>query len=194
MFITDSARSMRRALGLAVAAAALIGACSSSATAAPAATSGVAGVTSAPSVAATPEASTAAESGGSVYTVAVATKSGVGSFLTGEDGKTLYTFKKDTANTSNCSGGCATSWPPFTLDPGETVAAGAGVTVKLDTIKRADGSTQVTADGMPLYYFAKDSAAGDVNGQGVGGVWFVASPTSGGAGAASPSAAAGVSY
>ena len=53
---------------------------------------------------------------------------------------------------------------------------------------RADGTTQVTHNGMPLYYFAGDTKAGDTNGQGVNGVWFVATPAGGGP-AGSPSAA-----
>ena len=100
-----------------------------------------------------------------------------GAFLTGEDGKTLYIFTADTANTSTCADACATNWPPFTVDADETVKAGDGVTGALTTFARADGTMQVAINGMPLYYFAKDAKAGDTNGQGVGGKWFVASPT-----------------
>lgn len=113
---------------------------------------------------------------GSVYVVNVAANATVGKFLTGEDGKTLYTYKKDSPGTSACTGQCATNWPPFTLDPGETVQAGTGVTGTLATISRPDGATQVTYGGMPLYYFAADAKAGDVTGQGVGSVWYVAAP------------------
>ncbi len=202
-------RSVLRALGLAVAAVALVAACSASAATAPPPSSGVAGATSAPTVAATmvpsasaatmaasPMASTAAASSGTVSKVARATKSGIGDFLTGEDCKTLYTLATDSANKTTCTGGCATAWPPFMLDPGESTAAGTGVTVTLGTMKRPDGSTQVTANGMPLYYFASDKAAGDTNGQGVGGVWFVASATGakGSGGGAAPSASAGYGY
>ncbi|HEY3071701.1 MAG TPA: hypothetical protein VGJ46_02700, partial [Candidatus Limnocylindrales bacterium] len=96
----------------------------------------------------------------------------VAKFLAGEDGKTLYVFKQDTANTSNCSGSCAQTWPPFTLETGEKVAAGAGVSGKLTTFARADGTMQVAYNGAPLYYYAPDQKAGDVMGQGKGGVWF----------------------
>jgi predicted lipoprotein with Yx(FWY)xxD motif len=117
-------------------------------------------------------ASTAAE----VYDVKVATAA-VGKFLTGEDGKTLYIFKKDTTpGKSSCNGDCATNWPPFVLDAGDSTKAGDGVVGALATITRDDGTKQVTYNGVPLYYFAADKAAGDTTGQGVGGNWFVANP------------------
>ena len=96
--------------------------------------------------------------------------------LTGEDGKTLYVFKKDGPGVSACSGDCATNWPPFTIAANDTLAPGAGVTGALATFKRDDGTMQVTYNGAPLYYFAADKAAGDTNGQGIGGNWFVAAP------------------
>jgi predicted lipoprotein with Yx(FWY)xxD motif len=117
----------------------------------------------------------AAAAGASVYEVKTASGS-VGTYLTGEDGKTLYVFKKDSANTSVCEGGCAANWPPFTLDPGESTKAGAGVTGSLTTFTRTDGKKQVAYKGAPVYYFAGDAKAGDTNGQGVGGAWFVAQP------------------
>jgi len=69
-----------------------------------------------------------------------------------------------------------TSWPPFTLDTGETVKAGTGVTGALTTFVRSDGKAQVLINGHALYYFSGDSAAGQTNGQGIAGVWFVVSP------------------
>ncbi len=111
---------------------------------------------------------------GEAYTVTAVTTD-LGTFLTGEDGKTLYYFTKDAApGASVCEDDCATNWPPFTLDAGETLAAGDGVTGVLATFSRSDGTTQVAYDGRPLYYFAPDAAGGDVNGQGIGDVWFVA--------------------
>jgi predicted lipoprotein with Yx(FWY)xxD motif len=122
----------------------------------------------------------AAASGGSAgaYQLAVANGS-VGAYLTGEDGRTLYVYKKDPANatTSACTGQCATNWPPFELDTGETVTAASGVSGTIASITRSDdGKKQVTYNGAPLYYFAPDKKAGDVNGQGVGNVWFAAKP------------------
>jgi predicted lipoprotein with Yx(FWY)xxD motif len=139
-----------------------------------------AGATTAPSLAAaaTPAPSFASSPGasGGGYTVAVATGS-VGSFLTGEDGKTLYTFASDSANTTACTDACAAKWPPFVLEGSETVKAGDGVTGTLATFARPDGAMQVTYNGIPLYYFGGDGKAGDTTGQGFGGKWFVASPT-----------------
>ncbi len=130
----------------------------------------------APSVAASAPSATASEAEGGVYEVKVATGT-VGKYLTGEDGKTLYIFKKDTTpGKSVCNGDCATNWPPFLLEAGETTKADDGVTGKLATITRDDGTIQVTYNGVPVYYFAADKAAGDTTGQGVGGFWFVANP------------------
>jgi len=116
-----------------------------------------------------------AAGGGSAYEVDVASGA-AGKFLTGEDGKTLYIFKKDSPNTSACTGDCATNWPPFTLEADETLKAGTGVGGALTTFARADGTMQVAYNGAPLYYFAADKAAGDTNGQGLNNVWFVAAP------------------
>jgi predicted lipoprotein with Yx(FWY)xxD motif len=150
-----------------------------------AACSGGAAASTAPAVAATPTAaasmaptdSTAPSQAAVVYEIKVGTGT-VGSYLTGEDGKTLYTFKPDeaAAGKSTCNGDCATNWPPFTLDAGETASAGTGVSGTIASITRDDGSKQVTYKGKPLYYFKGDSAAGDTNGQGKAGNWFVAAP------------------
>jgi predicted lipoprotein with Yx(FWY)xxD motif len=135
------------------------------------------GASGAPSSGPKSAAPSAASSGaaGEVYEVKVATGA-PGSFLTGEDGKTLYVFTADSANTSTCADACATNWPPFTVDPDESVKAGDGVTGALTTFARADGSMQVAINGEPLYYFAKDAKAGDTNGQGLNGKWYVAAP------------------
>jgi predicted lipoprotein with Yx(FWY)xxD motif len=100
----------------------------------------------------------------------------VGAFLTGDDGKTLYIFKRDSGGSSACDADCATNWPPLVVADGKVPAAGDGVTGALTTFARADGSMQVAYKGAPLYYYAGDSAAGDTNGEGVGDVWFVAAP------------------
>jgi predicted lipoprotein with Yx(FWY)xxD motif len=80
---------------------------------------------------------------------------------------TLYTFTKDVRGDgkSNCTGGCLTAWPALTIPAGSTPTGDATVTGPLGTIVRADnGATQVTYDGWPLYFFAKDLAPGDTNG------------------------------
>ena len=85
-------------------------------------------------------------------------------------------FDDDTqgAGASTCEGQCAANWPAVTTD--SDAPAVEGVTGEVGTITGVDGATQVTLNGWPLYYFAGDAAAGDVNGQGVGGIWWVLSP------------------
>ena len=99
----------------------------------------------------------------------------LGSFLTDQKGMTLYLFKKDTAKTSNCTGGCLTLWPPL-LTTGMPVASDSSITGKLGAIDLPDGTQQVTYNDIPLYYYAKDSQPGDTNGQGVGSVWYIVAP------------------
>jgi predicted lipoprotein with Yx(FWY)xxD motif len=67
-------------------------------------------------------------------------------------------------------------WPPFTVEAGATVVPGEGVPGDLAIIERDDGTSQVTYEGMPLYFYASDAEPGDANGQGIGDVWFIASP------------------
>ena len=111
--------------------------------------------------------------GGAV--VNVGQNSTLGSFLVDSKGMTLYLFTTDTPNTSNCYGGCAKFWPPLLTTGAPT--AGAGVTASmLGTTKRTDGTTQVTYNGWPLYYYVSDKAAGDTTGENVQGSWFVITP------------------
>ena len=87
--------------------------------------------------------------------------------MASKEGKTLYTFDKDTAGKSNCNGGCATAWPPFIV--ANPALAGGDFTI----VRRDDGASQWAYKGMPLYFFAGDAKAGDVNGDKQGGVWHV---------------------
>lgn len=102
------------------------------------------------------------------------TGSSAGDHLVGTNGLALYVLTADSANTSTCTAGCATTWPPATVTAGQTPVAGTGVTAQLGTMTRADGSVQLTANGMPLYAYSGDASATDINGQGKGGVWFLA--------------------
>lgn len=80
---------------------------------------------------------------------------------------TVYTFDKDVAGSgaSNCTGGCLAAWPALTVAAGDTPTGGPGVDGALGTITRTDnGALQVTYDGLPLYFFAKDTAPGDTTG------------------------------
>jgi predicted lipoprotein with Yx(FWY)xxD motif len=121
-------------------------------------------------------------------TIGSASSGALGSFLTGDGGKTIYVLTKDSANTSTCtSGTCAQNWPAVKVSAGQQPQAGSGVTAQLATITWPDGTVQVTYNGRPLYYYAGDAKAGDTNGQGSNGVWFVA-PSSGVLSGASPAA------
>ena len=95
-------------------------------------------------------------------------------FLVDGDGMSLYLFTDDTQNsgTSTCTGDCLVRWPAVIVT--RTPTAGEGVDASLlGTITRDDGTMQATYNGWPLYYFEDDTAPGDINGQGVGGVWFL---------------------
>ena len=102
----------------------------------------------------------------------------LGSILVDGKGRTLYLFQKDQPNQSACSGACVSAWP---VDPSSgTPKAGSGVKASLlSTIKRTDGSTQVTYNNHPLYYYSGDTQAGQLNGQGLnafGALWYVVGP------------------
>ena len=99
----------------------------------------------------------------------------LGEVLTDGDGRTLYVFTVDEPGVSNCEGDCLEAWPPL-LSDGAPQAEGAADPMLLGTLQRDDGSTQVSYDGWPLYYFAADDAPGDLKGQGVNDVWFVVAP------------------
>lgn len=99
----------------------------------------------------------------------------LGEIVVDAEGTTLYVFLADEGSESTCYDECEDNWPPLTVD-GDPVA-GDGIDASLGTTERTDGSTQVTLDGHPLYFFAGDETADDVNGQGVGDVWYVVSPS-----------------
>ena len=80
---------------------------------------------------------------------------------------TLYTFDPDVNGESTCYDACANAWPALIVPEGTVVNAPVGLTT------RKDGSLQVTLDGKPVYYFAGDGAPGDINGDGLGGVWHI---------------------
>jgi predicted lipoprotein with Yx(FWY)xxD motif len=91
-----------------------------------------------------------------------------GKVWTDDKGMTLYTFDKDEKGKTNCYDACATNWPPF------KAAADAKPEGEWTIIDRTDGTKMWAYDGKPLYTFASDTKAGDVTGDGVGGVWHVA--------------------
>ncbi|MCU1578620.1 MAG: hypothetical protein JWP19_824 [Rhodoglobus sp.] len=144
--------------GSALAVAALAG-CSSPTTTTPS-TGSSSGATAAP--ASSTEAKTATTS--------------LGEIIVDGAGKTAYFFDKDTANsgTSACTGGCASLWPA--IESATTTPVVEGITGTVGTIVGTDGGNQITINGRPIYTYTPDAAAGDVTGQGFGGVWWVVSP------------------
>ena len=92
-------------------------------------------------------------------------------------GMSVYYYTKDVkdSGTSTCTGGCLDAWPPVLATAGTPTVD--GVTGTVGTIATPDGKKQLTVNGMPVYLYAKDLAAGDVTGQGVGGVWYLVAPS-----------------
>ena len=90
--------------------------------------------------------------------------------VTAANGMTLYTFDNDAGGVSACYDGCAGNWPPFTGTEGE--AMGDAWTL----VARSDGTLQWAYDGKPTYFYAGDAVAGDMSGDGAGGVWHVIAP------------------
>ncbi len=95
---------------------------------------------------------------------------GIGDVLAGENGMTLYTFKKDEPGVTNCYDKCAVNWPPLLAKEGDTADA------PYSLVERTDGTKQWAKDGMPLYFWIKDEKKGDTSGDKVGDVWDVARP------------------
>lgn len=105
------------------------------------------------------------------------TKTSLGTFLVGPDGKSLYLFEADTSSQSTCSGACAQGWPPLTT-AGPPVGGSGVMPSLLSTSPRSDGTMQVTYNGHPLYYYVGDTKAGQTNGEGLqafGAGWDVLS-------------------
>jgi predicted lipoprotein with Yx(FWY)xxD motif len=102
----------------------------------------------------------------------------VGTVLVNASGHTLYWFAIDTPTKSNCTGSCLTFWPPVTGKV--TAASGVSLPGTFGTIKDSNGQLQATYKGHPLYTYAGDSAAGQVNGNGKnlsGGLWWAMTPS-----------------
>ncbi|HEY8662109.1 MAG TPA: hypothetical protein VIL68_00700 [Propionibacteriaceae bacterium] len=104
------------------------------------------------------------------------TSTSLGNVVADGKGMVLYMYTKDTQGTqmSVCTGGCVAAWPLALADATPSLT---GITGTVGSIPSASGGKQVTLNGWPLYYYAKDKAAGDVLGQGVGSVWYVLDST-----------------
>ncbi len=129
---------------------------------------------------ATAPAATSPAPGGTTATAAVDLKtapSSAGNIVVDAKGMSLYFFTKDVkdSGTSACTDKCLIAWPPALSTA--AVPSAEGVTGTLGTITTPAGAKQLTLNGLPLYYYEKDKKPGDVTGQGVGGVWYLASPS-----------------
>ncbi len=113
---------------------------------------------------------------GDNLTLGQTASAGVGTYLVAYNGMTLYTYALDATNVSNCTGGCAVAWPPYLVTSTKNLVAEYPLKGMIGTITRGDGSTQITYNGRPLYFFKGDTAPNQVNGQGIGGVWYAAKP------------------
>ncbi|OIJ63217.1 SCO0930 family lipoprotein [Streptomyces mangrovisoli] len=102
----------------------------------------------------------------------------LGDIVVDKNGMTVYRFLKDKAwpkSVSNCTGACLAKWPAVAeVDASDTK----GVQKKgLMGFTRSDnGFKQMTVNCWPIYTFSGDKAAGDTNGQGVGGTWYAVAP------------------
>ena len=121
-----------------------------------------------------------ASSGSSARPAAVATgSSALGRIVVDGRGHTLYLFEKDRHGTSACSGVCLVYWPPLLTSKMATAAKGAKPSL-LGSIRRADGTRQVTYAGHPLYFFSGDARRGQTNGEGLkdfGAAWYALTPS-----------------
>jgi predicted lipoprotein with Yx(FWY)xxD motif len=123
------------------------------------------------------------------FSLSMTQSPGFGTFLVGAGGRTLYTYNKDVfPGQSQCTGACATKWPPLVVSGDLGALAPIAAAGGFGTMTRDDGRTQVTYQGQPLYYYSGDSAPGDTNGQGIGGLWQVAKVYNPPGGASSPAA------
>ena len=125
----------------------------------------------------TPVTTTPAAAPGEETTVLVA-DSDLGQVLTAGNGMTVYVFMPDAQGAPTCTDSCAETWPPLTVDDASQLTGGDGIDASLlGTTEHPTAGIQVTYNGWPLYFFAGDSAPGDTNGQGQGGVWHVLDPS-----------------
>lgn len=111
-----------------------------------------------------------------VIKTATATVKGASqTILTNAQGITLYYFTSDTTSQAACTGGCTSTWPPLLFQGSGTPASATSLPSTLSAVSDGNG-TQVEYNGHPLYTFSGDTAAGQTNGEGILGKWFVATP------------------
>jgi predicted lipoprotein with Yx(FWY)xxD motif len=97
------------------------------------------------------------------------------SFLTDDQGDSLYFSLKDAPGKNNCTGACLDTWKPL-LVSGKLIPDNGVAQANLGVLLLPDGSRQATYKGVPLYTYAKDANPGDTSGQGIDGIWFLMTP------------------
>ena len=100
----------------------------------------------------------------------------LGTYLTDNQGMTLYTFTHDSPGVSNCTSVCLTKWAPYGPDLSATGTAPINLPMLpagVSTIKGNNGMVQFTWQGMPLYHYFEDKTPGDTFGEGVLNAWYV---------------------
>jgi len=122
---------------------------------------------------------TLAGAAASPTTITVTQNKTWGATLTLKNGRTLYRLTKDSTNKSVCTGMCATIWTPVLLATGQKTPVGSGVS-HLGSFTRANGTHQVTYEGIPVYTFTGDKKAGQVTGniKDTWGQWWSINPAS----------------
>jgi len=151
-----------------LAAAAVVGlsACGSSSSSTPSSST-----TSAPAAAPSSTSSTSSDLAAGLKTTSVNGRV----VLTDAAGFVVYWYTPDSPTSSVCNGSCATVWPPLTGAP--SFASGVTLTGKLGTITRADGQSQATYDGHPLYLYKPDTTPTMATGNALGKVWWLMTAT-----------------
>jgi predicted lipoprotein with Yx(FWY)xxD motif len=136
-----------------------------------------AAATSAPTSSAPASSMSASMSASAAASELMVADSKMGQIVVDAKGMSVYYYTKDTkdSGTSACTGGCLAAWPPVTTT--SSTPSVEGVMGTVGTIATPDGKKQVTINGMPIYYYAKDKAAGDITGQGVNSVWYLVAPS-----------------
>lgn len=118
-----------------------------------------------------------ASSSSNLISTSTATVSGKSeTILTNAQGMTLYYRTTDMPPSTVCSGGCAGAWPPLVASSSSAPTSAKTLPGKLTIVADANGN-QVAYNGHPLYTFSGDSGAGQTTGEGVGGIWHVATPS-----------------
>lgn len=139
------------------------------------------GSSSSPTTTSTPAASTSTPTNSHVSPGLSTRKvSGLGTILTNQNGRTLYTFSPEKGGKIACTGSCATAWPPLTTSGQPSMSSALVHPNLVGSVADPSGGKIITYAGWPMRTYTADTQAGQVNGQGsdaFGGKWYVVSPS-----------------